>query len=226
MFADAADIAATVPEDLRPAAFNRALDLILARAGGGPGAAEAEALLRSSPRDRRILGIYGSELLLERSVDVLNFATTRLGMEALTAEQIAALVNERFGIPATGAIVSLALNSAGGLVRTVQRGGATLYRIIAPDPPARRKKSSTKARAKTRAKTTNTQPPPGIVLRDLVALGFFTSARTAADVLLYLEKKGIEMTAQQVAPVLGTLLKAGLLQGEATKNGQRAYRTR
>lgn len=222
MFEEAAEIAGTVPAELRPAAFNRALDLLLARAGGGPGAAEADAILRGSAKDRRILGIYGSELLLEKSVDVLNFATTRLGLEELSAEQIAALVNERFGLPATGTVVSAALAGANGLVRGIQRGGKTLYQIVSPVQAEPKKHARRKsARRKPEPATT-----PGQVVRDLAALGFFQTARTAAEVALFIEKKGIEFTAQQLVPALSTLIDSGLLEKRPTRGGPAQYHSR
>jgi len=229
LFAEAADIAATVPEDLRPAAFNRALDLLLARAAGGPGAIEADAILRGSAKDKRILGIYGSELVLERSVDVLNFATSRLGLEELSAEQIAALVNERFGLPTTGTVVSLALTGAGGLVRGMQRGGETLYRIVAPaledeDPVPRKKKKGGKPKKKK--KIPEAPVTPAQVVRDLVALGFFQTAHTATELALHLEKKGIDFTVRQVVPVLTSLIEAGLLVRKTDPSGKTAYRSR
>lgn len=217
MFEEAAEIAETVPEELRGAAFNRALDLLLARAGGGAGAKEADAILRGSAKDKRLLGIYGSEILLEKSVDVLNFATSRLGLEELSAEQIAALVNERFGIPTTETVVSMALGGAGGLVRGIQRGGTTLYRIVSPTSaksPRRRKRKA------------EPDPSAGQIIRDLVALGFFQSARTTADLLLFLEKKGIQFTTRQVLPVLGSLIDAGLIEEKSDRKGGVRYRAR
>jgi hypothetical protein len=219
MFEEAADIAETVPEELRGAACNRALDLLLARAGGGPGASEADAILRGSAKDKRLLGIYGSEILLEKSVDMLNFATTRLGMEELSAEQIAALVNERFGIPTTETVVSMALTGAGGLVRGIQRSGKTLYSIVSPaieEPkhkPRKRKKNEP-------------DPTPGQIVRDLVALGFFQSARTTADLVLFLEKKGIQFTTRQVIPVLSSLIAAGVIEKKKDRTGEFKYRAR
>lgn len=217
MFEEAAEIAETVPQELRPAAFNRALDLLLARAGGGAGAAEADAILRGSAKDRRILGIFGSEVLLEKSVDVLNFATTRLGLEELSAEQIAALVNERFGLPATGTVISTALMGANGLVRGIQRGGETLYKIVAPTPATTRKRGKKKKEL---------EPTPAQVVRDLAALGFFKTARTAADLVLFVEKKGLEITSRQIAPTLGALIDAGLLEKKKDANGRVKYKSR
>lgn len=228
MFEEAAEIAATVPADMQPAAFNRALDLLLARAAGGPGAAEADALLRGSAKERRILGIYGSDILLEKSVDMLNFATTRLGMEELSAEQIAALVNERFGIPTTGTVISAALAGAGGLVRGVQRSGATLYQIVAPvlnDPEATKPRTKHKTKRGKRAAKEAADPTPAQVVRDLLALGFFQSARTATDLVLFLEKKGLQFTVRQVVPVLSALIQAGLIEKEKSEGGY-AYRAR
>lgn len=220
MFEEAAEIAETVPQELRPAAFNRALDLLLARAGGGAGAAEADAILRGSAKDRRILGILGTELVLERGVDMLNFATTRMGMPELSAEQVAALVNERFGMPATGTVVSAAFAGASGLVRGVQRGGKTLYKIVAPglDGPKGKKKKKTAKGAP--------EPSAGQVVRDLAALGFFQTARTTAELVLYLEKKGLQITKQQIVPALGALIAAGLIEKEKDAKGKTHYRTR
>lgn len=231
MFEEAASIAATVPEDLRPAAFNRALDLLLARAGGGVGAAEADAILRGSAKDKRILGIFGTELVLEKSVDVLNFATSRLGLEELSAEQIAALVNERFGLPTTGSVVSLALTGASGLVRGMQRGGETLYRIVAPvledeaETTGKHKKKKAGKHGKAKA-SREASVTPGQVVRDLLALGFFTSARTAAELALDLEKRGIDFTVRQIVPVLTTLIDAGLLVKKTNSEGKASYRAR
>lgn len=154
MFQEAAEIAEGMPEALRETAFNRALDLLMGKDAPGMEAGGEAA------GQRRILGIPGSGAVLEKSVAALNLATARLGLEAMSAEQIADTIEERFGVHVSEGVVARVLEGADNVVAKVRSGGETLYRIIRPvdvqdmeddlEPPAG-KKPPAKPKAKAGA---------------------------------------------------------------------------
>ncbi|MFP4502161.1 MAG: hypothetical protein ACLFTT_14260 [Candidatus Hydrogenedentota bacterium] len=143
-FREAAEIAEGMPESLREAAFNRALDEILGEQGGaahlrgsGAGAAEDEAEETAAHEAQRgIRGIPGMSFVLEKSVAALNLAGSHLGLEEMSAEQVADTLEERFGVHVNEGVVARALESADSVVTTVRRGGETLYRVIHPEETA------------------------------------------------------------------------------------------
>lgn len=126
MFQEAAEIAEGMPEALRETAFNRALDLLMGKQSAGAEAGGEPA------GHRRILGIPGSGAVLEKSVAALNLAAARLGLEAMSAEQIADTIEERFGVHVSEGMVARVLESADSVVAKVRSGGETLYRTIRP----------------------------------------------------------------------------------------------
>lgn len=252
MFRDAADIARSVPAEFRQAAFDKAVDLL---AQQGNGAANGS----TDDRETRVhlTGLSAPDALIDRSVEALAYAANRLGLEVVTADQLAAILNERFGVPAPASLVAAALGSAGAVVRTVQRGSQTLYRVVSepavddssdPDEvdstPHRR--ATDRPRPKTSAKPAAKAAPkaapakkgpakkkpsakissnPADIINDLVALGFFATARTTTDVLLYLEKQGLQLTTRQIAPLLLSLMRSGLLNRGRANGGRYNYRS-
>lgn len=244
MFRDAADIARSVPAEFRQAAFDKAVDLL----------AQQEAQTGGSPDDGRetrvhVTGLSAPDALIDRSVEALAFAANRLGLEVVTADQLASILNERFGVPAPAALVASALGSAGAVVRTVQRGGQTLYRVVsvtpdddtsepeeelprtprrrATDQPARAaaRKPAAKKKVAPKKKPEKLSNNPADILNDLVALGFFATARTTTEVLLYLEKQGLQLTTRQLAPLLMSLMRSGLLNRGRASGGRYGYRS-
>lgn len=207
-FKEAADIAKSVPKEFQEAAFNRALDMLMEN-GVAPETIRA-----------RLLGLASPEAVVERSIEVLSFATRTLGKEAVSAAQIAAMLNAQYGLAVSKEIVARTLATAGGAVQTVRRGGDTLFRPVpAEEAPAAKKKTS----AKKATKKAETEARPGEILGDLAAMGFFTTARSATDVALYLQKLGLGVTKRQIAPVLGRMLAEGELDRERNDDGEYEY---
>lgn len=225
-FKEAAELAAAVPENMRAIAFNRALDMILGveRPGNGADAAEAE----SPPPSKR-----STEKVVDQSLRVLNMATGVVGMEALTAKQIAKVMEARLGIPVDNALIGMALDRADSVVDRVMEGGEVLYKLASPMRliGGRRKpehkggaRSTAKGRAKAKAQPDPVEQTPAQIVNELIAKGFFNSARTVRDVLIYLERKGLQFTATQLYPVLMRLIRAGLLAREKSSSGEYQYR--
>lgn len=226
-FAAAAEIAEGLPEELREAGFNRALDMLTQAAveKGGIDAlfetSSAEALLARMTATR--------DAVLAQSLQALRVAGSVLGIENMTAEQIGAVLQSRFGIPVNAERVARALEGADDFVQQLGDTGTAIYRMIRPEPqesgqkkPAAKKKVATGkgAKAKKAEPATITD-----LLIDLVRGGFFASARTVRDVLLYLEKKGLEITQRELSAALLRLFQRGLLQREKPARGPFRYRS-
>lgn len=133
LFKRAAEIADQVPEEFQEAAFHRALDVLI----GNDTTREAKsyaAFIDDAAEEAKSAGLpkAAAKLILDKSFDVLNLATGVLGVEALTADQVANVLNDGFGMVVDNEMVSRTLNNADGLVSRVRRGGNTLYRIIQP----------------------------------------------------------------------------------------------
>lgn len=171
-FQEAAEIAQGVPESLREAAFNRALDVLLgkespSRAGAVEEDIEIDAeTVHEELTRRKILGIPGSGFVLEKSVAALNMAAARLGMEEMSAEQIADTLEENFGVHVSHGVVAKALEQADSVVTKVREGGETLYRVIRPPmhgaayeaeegPTQTKSKSKAKPKAKAKSKSSS-----------------------------------------------------------------------
>lgn len=195
-FKQAAEIARTVPKDFQEAAFNRALDLLL-DANDSAAARPREGLLAAAPAE-----------VLDRSMDALQFAARTLNRDSLTAQQIAALVAAQFGLAVSKEVVALALAGAGSAVRIVRSGGVTLYKLVVPVETQRRIRRTTQ---------------PVEIIGALAAAGFFTTARTVTDIALFLEKRGLELTANQIQPVLNRLAGEGQLHRHRKAKGVYEY---
>lgn len=230
MFREAADVARSLPPEFRQAAFNRALDMLAEQdRPRANGSAEPDA--EPAPK-RGITGFAAPDYLIDRTFDAVGFAAERLGMESVTAEDVAEILQDRFGIKTPADMVASALNATGTVARTANFGGRTIYRIL-----------TTSSRGSARQKARNLEPAekrakkpapkrrlkrgssPGEIAQDLLALGFFATAKTTADVLLYVEKQGLELTARQITPVLMRLMRGGELTGKKTRDGRYAYWT-
>ena len=250
IFKEAAAIAKVVPEELREAAFNRALDRLMGEEGRNAGKrrrVDEEPSAPKRPFERPFSALAETahvETILEKSVEVLNLATGTLGIEAMTAEQIAEMLDEKFGIVTSNEMVARVLENTDGLVRRVREGGGAVYRLIRPVPAKKRtagkrktaSKAKTKARAKgkTRAKAAGRAKAGGDdgesgqdgaqLLLGLAGKGFLATARTTGEIILFLQRKGFEITARELTPLLIRLLKAGLLARDGTGRGRYKYR--
>jgi len=59
----------------------------------------------------------------------------------------------------------------------------------------------------------------------MIKSGFFNSARTVGEVLLYFQRRGIEITARELSGILIRLLQAGLLERRESPKGAYKYRS-
>ena len=196
-FEEAAAIAAAVPEEFREAAFNRALDELLE----GNQEEIEDASLKSGITPDAILG---------RSIGTINIARTRLGMDELDKDQVALTLATMLQTLATNDKVSQILSNADELVKELRSKGQNISDII-----------KVKAEAEPEKPETPTQ-----VLQDLVKTGFFKTARTAADVVLFLEQKGMDFTVRQIAPALLVLMRQGNLSRTKNKSGRYEYKSK
>ena len=230
MFRDAAEIAKSVPAEFRETAFNRALDLLAEQerpAGRNGSAAPQTAEPEPAATRRGITGFTAPDFVIEQVLDSVNFAANRLGRETMTAEDVADIMQERFGVTTPADLVASAMNATGMVARTAGYGGQTLYRIVSRTPGRGRKKAEA-ANAKSAGRRSGrgkraSGNTPGEIVQDLIMLGFFASARTTADVLLYVQKQGLDLTSQQIAPVLSRLMRSGDLEAKKNKDGRYTY---
>lgn len=205
IFRQASEVAKSVPESLREAAFNRALDELLAEYHKGRDASGDNA--DTEPH------------LLRDSLDAIEQAAASLGVENLSPEQVAVLLHDRLGVPITPEMVGEVIDRADSLLTTAYRRSGDIYRRIV----AGRGEGTVSRGQKSRGGGQASAARPIELLMDLVALGFFTTARTAGDVILYLQRKGFQFTAQQITPVLLRLIQMGILTRERHQ-GKSAYR--
>jgi len=224
LFREAAELVKDVPETLRDTAYNRALDMLLEEHAANPDG-DGNALWR--------FGMAGRDLVMETVVEALNFTSRRLGKEEVTAEELTEILTERFGLRLPITLVAKILASADGIVRMVHVGGKTVYRVVRPangpaSDEARTRPKAKTATARERSRHAETPPPEGEslsqILADLAALGFFQTARTVTDLVIYLEKKGFDFSTQQLTPALLRLLQAGLLRRKKNPRGVYEYK--
>jgi hypothetical protein len=160
LIAQAADIASVVPEPMQDAAFNRALDQLMAGAderSGSRGSAQGQEAPREKKKTRiatendergaiKILKeidrssypeVFAVSRVAERALLVLKLADEDFGVQWLTASEIAEILSERFRLPATRQGVGQALSALPRLLndRKIKgpRGGqVTEFRIMEP----------------------------------------------------------------------------------------------
>lgn len=226
VFDEAAAIAADVPEEFRADAFNRAVDALLAEAKPAPA---GQAGPRRAPEPQA----GSADQVLQRSIEVLQLAAGLLGIEAMTVEQIAAALDRRFGISVSYPRIARALEHSNRLARQAGRGGATIYRLLRPvdavtldeteeePPPAKAKTRSRSAKKKPKARST--QANMSSTVRNLVAAGFFTTAHTAGEVALHLQRTGMDVTGRELSHVLRRFQEEGALHRRKTTKGAYAY---
>lgn len=236
IFKEAAEIAKGLPRGLQEAAFNRALDVLLS--GSSTDAEEQDADVA-----RRLFAIPGSRALLDTSVAAINMVADRLGIEELDADEVADFIEEKLGPHLNEGVVGRALDGADEVLRTLAGAnplntflhesdregkassrGRTQHKANAAKTKAGKK--DTKKRRKGPASNKTERATTGGITQliiNLVRKGFFTSARTAAQVALHLNRQGFNFTVYQLTPVLVRLLQAGLLRRTTGPGGQYAY---
>lgn len=146
LFAQAADIAAGVPEPMQDAAFNRALDQLLghpkspgptrdqskrqgrkqrnkstSQTDTTPGAGESPAGRLIAEINRTVYPqIFSATTVLDRALHVLRLAEEDFGVELLSAPEIAQILVEKFRLPTTHQAVRQALGARPQYVDTTQ----------------------------------------------------------------------------------------------------------
>lgn len=146
----AVEAAKNAPEHLQEAAFNKAFDAMMGReqnqappslqprnkrkAGKKtPAPAEGEDQVSLDQLDRTShTDIIHSNTSLNNSLRLILAAREDLGIDGLTAAQIAKVLVEVFRCKITRQAVSLALNGAGRYVNRHKEGNLVVFRIMAP----------------------------------------------------------------------------------------------
>ena len=150
LFKEAAEIASVVPESMREAAFNRAVDALQvkhglspkknARKGGASSTSKADAdeeqiLVQSLIENLDSTAhseILSATKVLDRALYLLRAAKDDLGIDGLTTGQIATVLTEKFRVSTKSNPVNMALADRGDLVDRIPKGRAFVYRLMAP----------------------------------------------------------------------------------------------
>ncbi len=152
IFAEAAEIAKKLPENLQESAFNRALDELLAQTDHKPPAKKKAASRKQVPsktnpgaearKSENFLDainrtnypdIGDTDRVADRALKVLQLANDDLGIDGLTASQIAEILTKKFRLTANANGINMALQRESQTV-DVRTGedGKNIFHIMAP----------------------------------------------------------------------------------------------
>ncbi|HXQ73635.1 MAG TPA: hypothetical protein VN844_24250 [Pyrinomonadaceae bacterium] len=149
VFERAAEMSKAVPESLREAAFNRAVDALLGNAkqsnldhkNRSLSAITPAVPVKDSERDVSYLlahidrtaypAVSDSNRVLDRALHVLRIANNDFGVDGLGSTDIARILTEKFRLRTTRQAVAQALDSARKFVDRSSGAGRTKYRIMA-----------------------------------------------------------------------------------------------
>ena len=157
-FKQAAEIASQVPEQMREAAFNRALDLLTGAIGASsppsnlmkhksrpekigkravPPPADVDTgnvaeLLLSAIDSTNHPGVMSATKVLDKALMILQIARQNHGVDGLTPATISRLLTEKFRIRTSDAAVRMALGKSADLVNRLSEGKGFIYQIMAP----------------------------------------------------------------------------------------------
>ncbi len=139
----AAEIAKVVPESLREAAFNRALDALLG--GASPRPNKGNKLTSKKDQEHGASGglrellnrtaypqITQALPVLERALYILRAARDDYAIDGLGAAEIASILTEKFRLRTSRQAVTQALDAAGDKVDRSKKGRNVLYRLMQP----------------------------------------------------------------------------------------------
>jgi len=145
LFGQAADIAESVPKDLREAAFNRALDALLgtpktnnpSRTGRRQKAkvkqdVDGVTVLLSELDRTKYPEIASTPRVLERALFLLRAVRDNHGVDGLGASQIATVLTDKFRMRTSRQAVTQALDAAGDKVDKKIRGNKATYHLMQP----------------------------------------------------------------------------------------------
>lgn len=152
IFAKAAEIAQKLPDNLQEAAFNRALDELLGESQSGRRAAKARSASKGKKSANEkgpaadelgdIIGLIDrtkypdigdTGRTADRALKVLQLANDDLGIDGLSASQIAEILTKKFRLPVKSNAVQMALQRESQTVDVgAGPGGKNLFHIMAP----------------------------------------------------------------------------------------------
>jgi hypothetical protein len=153
LFKQAAEIAAQVPESMREAAFNRALDMLAGTQAPASAAQQVRRPAASKKRSARASedgedsqielliqsinstqhpGVISATRALDRALMVLQIARQDHGVDGLSPKAIARILTEKFRVRTTDGAVRMALGGAANLVNRVASGSGFGYQIMGP----------------------------------------------------------------------------------------------
>jgi hypothetical protein len=273
LFKKAAKISEAVPESLREAAFNRAVDALLgvkqAPSQGSPPKTRKTVKYISSTGPSK--GGDADPLLteldhtaypqmataprvLERALMLLRIAKDDFRIDGLGSSRIAKVLTEKFRYRTTYQAVQNALGAAANKVDRVSAGRKTTYRLMHPGElyldagqfgevrtPSRSqatkgKKSKKESRARKPTQKALKRTSQGkkasrrskgslVAVKELVAEGYFSSARRIGDVQEHLQqKKGLSFKVTALSPVLLRLLRDNVIDRVKGEDGQYEYK--
>lgn len=192
IFEEAAELARTMPPDLREAAFNRAVDALMDR-----GVATGKRTMRDAGAFHQYNG---------------------------TAQDVN---------PAREAeLLTLMLQGAGLAAKAAWHGSEILHRVLfteeedAQADPQSAQNEPEKPRRRARVKRDS--GPVGAlqdVAADLIAIGFFNTARTLSEVVNHVQRQGIRMSARDAAAMMAGMTQAGLLFRSVNSMGRSFFRS-
>ncbi|MEW6193498.1 MAG: hypothetical protein AB1507_09115 [Bacillota bacterium] len=268
VFKKAAEIANVVPENMREAAFHRAVDALLSQTSQetrrSHKASKHKAVARGVDGVPGTIGdlmkimdrtqhpeIGRATKVLDRSLYLLRAVKTQHGIDGLTPSEIARILTDKFRVSTKDSAVRMALGGAGNLVDRVPRGKGYAYRImeageiylegldkktpadLAELATGSRRKKSKKGRSEiVRSGQTSSvkrvpkssRPGPKQIILDLIAEGFFDTARSMKAIISYLEQKlGYRYKATDLSPALVRLTRDKKLDRERNSGGQYEY---
>ncbi|MEL7024141.1 MAG: hypothetical protein AAGL69_10375 [Pseudomonadota bacterium] len=274
----ASELVESVPENLREVAFGKAFDVLMqAESGGGSqtgskkkttrrktSSARAHAATESTDVDQEMRSlddlnrteypeINHSSSGIKNSLRLIRAARDDLGIDGLTATEIARVLTEKFRIRITKQAVSSMLNDAGQYVDRKKEGNRVVFRIMAPGEeyidgpddvaasPGSRKKRKTKKALKKKAshpdsngtsrasktskkKAGNRRAGAAAALAQIFDEGFFSSPRTIASIIKHLQVRlGRTFKSNEMSPPLLRYLRSQKLNREKNEDGQYEY---
>ncbi len=199
IFEEAAELARAVPPDLREAAFNRAVDAIM------------DHQYATGTRFTPNMAAFPSQ-----------------GGERLDASR--GMWTE-FDDDAKGELLSVVFQGAGLAAKAAWRGGEVLRQILFPDVPPRRGTLARTQEAKRSRRRTRGREHAGAlgamqdVATDLLAIGFFNTARTLSEVVDHLQSEGVRVSARDAADLLAWMTQANLILCGVNRLGRVFFRS-
>lgn len=262
LYRQAAEIASVVPENMQPTAFNRAVEqlsgvLSTEMSSGLASTGQAQGI---STKDQIKLGhidkvdngwrnkfnstghpeVLSANTVLDKSLHILLIARNDLGVNQLSPTNIAAILSDKYRIPARANQISDKLGNVVGLLvnrHKVSKGYE--YEIMLPGEKhllgelplqsARKRMTKRKVKIGGVGKKTNGgarggRPGQKVMLTHLVDTGFFDKPKKVSDICAHeLKTKGYTYKTNELSPYILRFIRESILTREKNTNGQWEY---